>query len=508
MKNYLALTIGPIYKTLSNATKTREAWVASYLFSYLMKCIVEEAKKYGDIILPTGIDEEYDYHGAGIYPDRLIMSLNKNEEKVEEEIIDEALKQVSKNLKIKFENLKNYLNIHFVNATTDDLKTIELKNDKGEAITSEIHKLNYLLDVKELNLNYAPTDEKFFKDLFDYPTIKSFYQLAFKNKNHQFNSIFDIISQGNDELNKLKEKYKDDEDVDKKLFEDKELEENLQKHEKYLAILRADGDNFGKVISAISNNPIQVSKFSTDLVNFSKKASDIIHDFGGTILYIGGDDILAFCPVKNKEKNFFNIVTDLNKAFHEVFIDGVYKTNKVSLSFGVSMSYYKYPMNEALNLSYDLLMNKAKKTPSKNCIAFQLLQHSGASRETILNFEDSGTFNPFLKMLEDVSDKEQLLQSLTHQLLEDKTILVECIKKPERLGGYFENHYNPVDKPVNNKIFIEAMKANLMNAYKFYQNINKALITDDKEPLENIEELALMQMNLVARMTNFLMFKS
>ncbi|MFW2427635.1 type III-B CRISPR-associated protein Cas10/Cmr2, partial [Aliarcobacter butzleri] len=37
---YIALTIGPIYKTLKNSKKTRELWGGSYIFSYIMKQII------------------------------------------------------------------------------------------------------------------------------------------------------------------------------------------------------------------------------------------------------------------------------------------------------------------------------------------------------------------------------------------------------------------------------------------------------------------------------------
>lgn len=38
---YLAISIGPIIKTFSMARKPREFWAASYLFSYLMQCILK-----------------------------------------------------------------------------------------------------------------------------------------------------------------------------------------------------------------------------------------------------------------------------------------------------------------------------------------------------------------------------------------------------------------------------------------------------------------------------------
>ncbi len=43
---YIALTIGPIYKTLSSAKKTRELWGGSYIFSYIMKQIISEFKVF------------------------------------------------------------------------------------------------------------------------------------------------------------------------------------------------------------------------------------------------------------------------------------------------------------------------------------------------------------------------------------------------------------------------------------------------------------------------------
>ncbi|MDR2511860.1 MAG: hypothetical protein LBC89_05325, partial [Bacteroidales bacterium] len=36
MNTYTAISIGPIYKTLTMARKPLEIWAASYLFSYLM----------------------------------------------------------------------------------------------------------------------------------------------------------------------------------------------------------------------------------------------------------------------------------------------------------------------------------------------------------------------------------------------------------------------------------------------------------------------------------------
>ncbi|MCO5232214.1 MAG: type III-B CRISPR-associated protein Cas10/Cmr2 [Chitinophagales bacterium] len=495
---YTAITIGPIYKTMQQAKRTREAWQASYFFSYLMKCIRSEAERKGIIILPEAPKAGANFHGAGIYPDRLIMK-SKNAFDVEKEVIEKAVQQLATDLNITAPLLKDYLNIHFVQTTSDALKDFELLDDKGQSIVSYIHKLNYLLNVKELNQSYSSSDAQFFKDLFDEESRKAFYQNAFNSKNYRFPSIQDITVQGKaEEIVRLREKAQG-ENID---MDDVEIGEKIEKPYKYLAILQADGDNFGKVISAISSDESKVTQFSKDLVNFSEKASKIIHDFGGTIIYIGGDDILAFCPLVNYEKNIFNVVKTLNERFHEIFKDNVYKKYKVSLSYGLSISYYKYPLNEAMTIAHDLLFNKAKKEPLKNCIAFQVLQNSGSLRETILNFEKDKNFDAFLKMFADVKEKDQLLQSLTHQLIEDEPLLRACLKK-NRIDGYFDNHYNPEAKKTVVKDFIEAMKSNLKTGYTIYQEANAKLIADGKTPIENIEFKTLQQMNTIAKTINF-----
>jgi CRISPR-associated protein Cmr2 len=501
---YTAITIGPIIKTLLKAKRTREAWQASYFFSYVMKCISDKAKTKGAIILPAD-KGNFDYYGAGIYPDRLIMR-TENQFDVDTTIIQPALKDVSNQLSLNTNLLKGYLNVHFVQIDEDKLNEFELKDDKNVPMNSYIHKLNYLLNVKELNPNYSTSDEGFIKDLFDDKTRKALYKIAYNNKKHQFDSIFEITAQGNEYIqNRIEELSKDNiDDIDEVLLNEEEVDSKLLKHQKYLAILRADGDNFGKVISAISSDSNLVTKFSTDIVNFSKKASDIIHNFGGTIIYIGGDDVLAFCPLINNGKNIFKIIKELNDAFLIAFSDKVYQDNKVSLSYGLSISYYKYPLNEALDTSYKLLFEKAKNEPLKNCIAFQVLLHSGSLKETILNFEKDSNFDSFIRMLGELKEKDQLLQSLTHQLIEDATLLELCLKNEKRLDGYFDNHYNPERKRNEVREFIEAMKSNLKANYNIFQKSNLVKQANNKPVIENIETKALQQMNAIAKTINLL----
>jgi len=486
---YLAITIGPIYKTILQARKTREIWIASYLFSLIMKEIVSELMDKGHIILPAIPDEENDnLMGAGIYPDRLIMTLNNNPLDFGL-FLEKLYSKLNKTSGINRQYLENYLQIYHVLITQDELEKFTLKDKEGNTVNSFIHKLNHLLDIQELKAKFNPTPEAFFKDLFDDQIRKKFYETAFKNKKKRFPSILEMSAK-NSELSEetLELLYQDDPDSTEQM-QIEEIIHKLPKHEKYIAILSADGDNMGKVVTAISEDANQVSSFSKKLAEYSQKAAGLIISYGGTIIYIGGDDILCFAPIVNKGSNIFKLIKGLNDKFHEVFYDEIYKKNNVSLSYGLSLTYFKYPLNEALDLSKKLLFDNAKNIPGKNCIAFQLLQHSGQYRETILNFGDRNSFDSFLTMLNSFSQKEQLLQSLTHKLVEDKEMFLSMAGSIERINGYFENHFSHNDKEEQVHNFIIAVRNNLITAFGNFRET---------------PELALQQMNTICRILKFM----
>ncbi|KAA6314220.1 hypothetical protein EZS27_035130 [termite gut metagenome] len=49
------------------------------------------------------------------------------------------------------------------------------------------------------------------------------------------------------------------------------------------------------------------------------------------------------------------------------------------MSYGLSITYYKYPLYEALALARKQLNEEAKNMPDKNAIAWNLRKHSGSS---------------------------------------------------------------------------------------------------------------------------------
>ena len=109
-------------------------------------------------------------------------------------------------------------------------------------------------------------------------------------------------------------------------------------------------------------------------------------------MYVGGDDLLFFAPVayhKNGTlKTIFDLLADIDRLFASVMtpLATAHEVATPTLSYGVSINYYKFPLNEMRDEAYRLLMYKAKNKaihPAKNCIEFILRKHSGQKLDKV-----------------------------------------------------------------------------------------------------------------------------
>ena len=138
---YTAINIGPIVKTLDMARKPRELWAASYLFSYLMKCIVEAIPK-DNILSPEMVGDDAPKE-VGLYPDRVFAR-----DIDAKDVIDNAKKQFFESLKIN-DKIWDYFNIMYVDY-------VPKKDNENESIA--IKELNNRLNILEL-CNYTTDAE-------------------------------------------------------------------------------------------------------------------------------------------------------------------------------------------------------------------------------------------------------------------------------------------------------------------------------------------------------------
>ena len=502
---YIALTIGPIYRTLGRARKTRELWGASYLFSrVIMQRIVKELKSNGvgsAIILPQ-IAASSAPSKVGLYPDRLYMEgdhrqvLERAIENVKEELVSEFSKAECASHAQEFVDRYFYFNV--VVADVDS---------KGQLLDT----LFKYVAQTELHQRVLPVDNLCIEKLLLRVYDTDFFEKCF-GKGHRYPSLIEIatrkmvsegVSRGKfkelERAGKAKKKNPQsdgDEDEDAIIIgiaHDGQLKAHFKQPHKYIAVVQSDGDNVGTLLGQIlaSDDPDLVSAFSGALGEFARTAVEAIENYGGEAVYAGGDDLLFFAPVLTHEGDIFRLLDRIDAIFREKvmahpqltgIIDQLDKTP--SMSYGVAITYYKFPLNEARDRAYEML-GQAKEE-GKNRIGYHWQKHSGqhftdviekrfCSQEEQNGMCVSDFYCLFLDLLKTVHarDAERLFSSFIHNLSLHKPILGPILadtdekKKQEKLGHYFENFYDePLHKTAQAQAVMQDIKCLLLAAYR------------------------------------------
>ena len=225
----------------------------------------------------------------------------------------------------------------------------------------------------------------------------------------------------------------DEEEKSGALIEKYSKEDEFLPAHKYVAIVQADGDYVGKSIGKL--HPTQYQDFSKVLTEFSIDAVRKINSYGGLPVYAGGDDLLFFAPVLNQHsqvgpKNIFSLLVELDKEFQKKITQlGIIYSAQIpqpTLSFGLSISYYKFPLYESLSNAQHLLFANAKNTdlnPGKNAIVWEVRKHSGSTFRANISLGGATNikkeFNDLLKRLSD-KNNDRVLASVAHKLRNER----------------------------------------------------------------------------------------
>ena len=491
--NYLALSIGPIIETLSYCKKTRELWVGSYFFSYFMRTLIGELGDDVDMILPyvpSNKDERYDmltkYKEEGIFHDRFIASSeDKNKEALKELIessIDKALNSIISKDNLNMvgyinekdstaikEVLKSYLQYHYIIATEEELISSTGKDNIIFAIDA-------ILDSMELQTSFDSDNStkvcKVNRDDYSVKTHGLVTPLA--KLQYEAKSMKDIIDNTNFGFKSIPKIAVSD--IVEKLSEDKEYKKILDKlekdeerfwtlkddpydtfynainrnkdfkpHHKYYAVIYADGDKMGSTIKSIyegDDKDGKIKQFSKNIYEYishdetdkedNKQTSlyKIIDDFGGMLIFAGGDDLLFFAPIFGVEaRTVFDLLEEIAKRFKDQMKVGAESVD-VSLSFGMSIQYYKSPMIEAIERSKKLLFSDAKKHNTKKTsgsLALELTKHSGQSFKAIFFInDDEKVYGAYKKLFtQELSRDIELPHNIQYALQKYEYLIVD-----------------------------------------------------------------------------------
>jgi len=533
MTTYFALTIGPIYETISSARTTREMWASSYIFSYIIRQLVDQFRHAGmDILLPSpNFINNQNFQGAGIYPDRIIAKSSLSQTTVQK-IISDIISQLSTDILKHFnkrsdviehffiaqtsnnqqdgiqEYLNKYLRIYYlckelnkdndniINTLYPFLDSMDLQPRilPKESFPATIYKR--ILTIAPLKASIRTSPLRLFTDLVNwsfliddgfgtpeerkknnhdekrhFSTLSEIATVELKQINKERYSVFETAVQN--EINEIWQV-----EIEKERIADKEekhgidimqiLKNNFQKefrtYHNYLAIVHGDGDNVGKIIKrmtdvkvgkAIISQEEALKAFSNMLTGYAVEATNVITNYGATPVYVGGDDLFFFAPVASINKitnqwlTILDLVAELDGLFNSMIRNqtkydwGLTEDEKPSLSFGISITYRKFPLYEARNMSYSLMKYTAKEKLGRNAVATTLLKASGHEVSFGFSKKDPLVFNKIRELIHTrINTKENFINSITYKLESLKHVIVPISSDATRVRSFFKNNFN------------------------------------------------------------------
>lgn len=507
---YTAITIGPIGKTLDKARSVKSFWTASYLFSWIMRELIEEVSQRGvDIISPAQVGKDglqEISEKVGLFPDRLfakgeleekkleeikeeifgelagkfISTFQREEKDIEQKIAKESdpkrkreLEEIQSrysNAALKGEDIRKYLE----NYLSISCITVELSSD-----CNILEQLNKYLDTQELfNKASSHTDEDYMELFIEAPNnpfLKAYSQ------ERAFPSTSEIAVSG------WEQNPPKDENGEVEYSELKSSKEGFRNCYKYLAVIKADGDRFGSYISELKD-VVNMKTFAESFFDFSVNVAKDLMDTAVTKektkvtpVYIGGDDLFLFAPVLegDTEKDVFNLIEKIDTSFrgfqeklNATFPDIAKNSDtKLSMSYGVSIFYYKSPMSEAIDIA-DSMLRKAKeekeeKEKKKDAVAISIQKHSGQKIEFLLPCkhstdkckQETGLYKKATELIRAFKEDDSMLNSLIYWI-EDmyETIFTdEVTLYRERINAVFDNFF---DEEIHkeNEVFFGLLK--------------------------------------------------
>ena len=517
---YIGLTIGPIFETISQVKATRELWAASYAFSHLMEKIAQGLQQEGANLKMPFVAEKSP-KGAGLYPDRLIYPENGVDIGTGKQVAREVLDGFAVRVHLGYEEVNKFNKLGGALPELESIKKQFKKYFRTYLIESNVdagknlRRLSDHLDTIEQYPQFdAQPHRNYFVELLGH--LKENKKMAdrvltvlFSEEDLIIPSMGEIATAGLPGLldDKGKKDYEDvlekwkreeestepDDDLMQRLKGEKTIAESFRSYHKYVAVVQADGDNIGATIGSLEWIDGGLEAFSKGLFEIGEESVRIIKEYGGMPVYAGGDDLLFFAPVchPGQEKgtflSVFHLIAKLEKKFRKKFTtlfdewEEQFKgfkrpENTPTLSFGVSINYYKFPMAEAIERSYELMTYNAKKQPGKNSVAVELLLASGTGIGKTFSLKrkisaTSGrpvatTFSVFSNLMsENVAKEGDYLSSVTYLMERNKPLFRLMKGSRARVDNFFENSLDEQDHEGAEKYF-EKIKKLIRVAYQ------------------------------------------
>ena len=485
---YTAITIGPIYDTVSMTSSPAGLWAASYLFSHISRSLCKMIVDNGlvaekkDILSPYFCGEDQRIDGIGRYHDRIVFkpvdeqTVLENVQKLFEQVFDEiAMAFIDENQADNSETITNwfkqYLQLHVICYRI---------NERGNPILD----CSQYLDAIELEKTF-PSEKcsNPLSDLLDSRDNDRNIRIRNQIRDSFSNGVWPFPRYTNE---KGEERLPDMEDITGR---HEESEQPRRKTKSYYAIVQSDGDKFGKCIKSLESEN-EIHKFSKKCLDYCNASVELIKDYGGVPIYAGGDDLFFIAPltkmirnedgsIEDGKGNILDLLVGLREIFEKEDFFGKEKESP-TLSFGVVIRYYKYPLYEAFAEAYEQLCMAKSKLNNGNTVAISLQKHSGRTSEFILkDFNETQLTDRINDLINHQTD-DKALSSIRTKVWEFKPLILKALHIGD---GVLKNVFdNTFDNEIHKKYQVE-----INTVRKLFSILPESLNDDDKlKMLDNV----------------------
>ncbi len=149
----------------------------------------------------------------------------------------------------------------------------------------------------------------------------------------------------------------------------------------YYALLVGDGDHIGKMIDAQQTTEDH-RKFSLTLAGFADEVKKVVENHQGSLIYAGGDDVMAFLPVHT----VLSCAAELSRTFVDIMKESGLKNKEgqvPTFSVGIAISHHLEPLADALTLARKAEHDAKTLRPEKNALTIAVAKRSGATTTVI-----------------------------------------------------------------------------------------------------------------------------
>jgi CRISPR-associated protein Cmr2 len=219
--------------------------------------------------------------------------------------------------------------------------------------------------------------------------------------------------------------------------------------EPYYAILLMDGDRLGDMLQNDQLGADRGKKISQALAAFTQQVAPIVEERLGSVIYAGGDDVLALLPIDRAIDAAFRLRQEYENAFATF-------SGKPTISAAVMFVHIRAPLKQVLQRVHSLLDDVAKTETGRNSFAMATWKGSG---------EDEKWSAPW-DVIQTIEDGN-LLQALIKQICNQDNMVtsqffykLQTYKKFFRFSNQLENKNN----------FVQLLRADYLRIYNQEDN--------------------------------------